>query len=95
MTFTANQRLTIVLSFLAALFLTFVGGYTIGTDETPLFDRFMYECEKVDISTMGDDLLALHFSHGYKGDYRDGSDNLLYSPGCNVPTAPWLLTQPE
>lgn len=93
MTFTSAMRLTITLFVAFGLVTVGIISYAAGASHeraVPLSDRFLYECEAVDISTMGDDLLALHFSVGYKGDYRDGSDNFIYSPGCNVPTAPWL-----
>ena len=95
MTFTANQRLTIVLHIIATVALAFVLGYSTGHDDAPNYDAALFECEKVDISGMGDDMLGLLGGIGYKGDYRDDSDNLMYSPACDIPTAPWLLTQPE
>jgi len=89
MTFTANQRLTIVLSVLASIALSFIIGYNIDRQEAPtLLDRTMTECEAY--ITDSDDMAGLLLSYGWKGDYRDKSDSTFYSPSCNIPTAPWL-----
>lgn len=84
MTFTANQRLTIVLSFLAALFVTFVVAYNIGKDDTVLADHTIYTCavENVgDSSGHTDDTAALLRSAGWYGIGGDGGE-ILYSPAC-------------
>ena len=95
MTFTANLRLAITLSIVSLLAVVGIVSYAKGgSDEraNPAYDRVLFACETVDISDMGDDMLALLGSIGYKGDYRDSRDDLMYSPGCNVPTAPWLTS---
>lgn len=82
MTFTANQRLTIVLSFLSALFVTFVVAYNIGTTEpVALSHRVLYECESVEVGT---DVGAMLHSNGYNLEFLDADTFIAHSPGCGI-----------
>jgi hypothetical protein len=82
---------------IAVIFAFIMGAFAIvlivranGDDRGTLADQTLLSCEKTDIRDHGDDGFALLQAAGWKGDYRDHSDFLLYSPACNIPTAPWL-----
>lgn len=85
MTINANARLTITLSVLAALFVTFVVAYNIGKPEAiTLSDRVLNECEIKDVSEESgttDDVAAILLSAGWYGIGGDGGE-ILYSPAC-------------
>ncbi len=85
MTFTANQRLTIVLNVLAVVILTALLSYNIGKDDTTLSERVMTECEVV---PAGSDVGPILESYGYSLELISENDfgspqYLAYSPGCS------------
>lgn len=85
MTFTANQRLVIVLSFLACLIGVGIVSYAAGASDEraiPLSERVLTECDVVDLEFVNTDVTAVLMTSGWTGRPNDGRE-ALYSPACN------------
>lgn len=84
MTFTANQRLTIVLSVIFALVGVGIISYAAGASNeraVPLADRWLYECTYEDAEAHSVDVVSILMNEGWYSTPTDGVER-IYSPAC-------------